>query len=763
MKKLFTLLALLAIFLGAKAKTVVDAEVKFSDYTDISEWDFKGGWGSASAKARLSIVDGCLHFESTEATDPDWDCQFTPIAGFTSELETTYTLHFKIKGDHTGNVSMLGFGQTPYGQFQITDQWVEGTVNYDCTDASSTSILMQCGGWIGTWDIAYLKITHEQDESTPTQTWLQMLTDTGNPPAPEGDGKYVGDAEFGAWPAWSLELTDGINANWRGDRTGEICAWALTMGKNFDDQNTVISEDSPRSRPYPADIELEEGTTNHVFAVHVDQVAVIDADASIAWSNQFWIQSPQEWKQGTKVKIHFRYKADRAQRTETQIHKIHPSDYLFWNAVGDVKFTTEWQDFDRTIELSSDQAGGTSLAFNLTPDAANDDNGNPKDAASLEPNVFYFDDLSWEVLKLEHGFFVAGKGASVAYDYGKAIEFEYDADEEAYIATIGTVGDKDSWVDEVQISTVRGDKSAFLGATLKPTTIILDSYGISDWLNYTETSQAKIKLPAAGVYRIGIDPVLKQMQFEQLEGDVPVVKEAVDIVMNTTEVTVKGKERQPTSAEQPADAEAGTPAGTGQTYDNQFFLVANRTLAAGEKTHVSFEYKRSNYEGTADVTSGTQCHNGPGQYIHYAAIGSFTFTEEWQKFDADFTIPAQCDGSDSGNGYMKDFKSIAFNMAEVKDACDYELKNFKWYLVSDDDEEGKTYENLINAEGTANFLVKEGAGTTPYEYGTDPAGIQNVTSKAKIGSAALYNLAGQRVANDYKGIVVKDGKKFVNK
>ena len=40
------------------------------------------GWGaSESARARLSIANGCLHFHSEEATDPSWDCQFHPIGG----------------------------------------------------------------------------------------------------------------------------------------------------------------------------------------------------------------------------------------------------------------------------------------------------------------------------------------------------------------------------------------------------------------------------------------------------------------------------------------------------------------------------------------------------------------------------------------------------------------------------------------------------------------------------------------------------------
>ena len=121
-----------------------------------------------------------------------------------------------------------------------------------------------------------------------------------------------------------------------------------------------------------------------------------------------------------------------------------------------------------------------------------------------------------------------------------------------------------------------------------------------------------------------------------------------------------------------------------------------------------------------------------------------------QDFETDLTIPAEGDG----------MQSIAFNMAEIKDACVYELKDFQWYLKSD--EEGKTTENLIDAEGTKNFFVKEGAGTNPYEFGTDPSGIINVKKDAVKADDAIYNLAGQRVSKDYKGIVVKAGKKTLN-
>ena len=101
-------------------------------------------------------------------------------------------------------------------------------------------------------------------------------------------------------------------------------------------------------------------------------------------------------------------------------------------------------------------------------------------------------------------------------------------------------------------------------------------------------------------------------------------------------------------------------------------------------------------------------------------------------------------------------KSIAFNMAEIKEACDYEITNVEWFLKYD--EAGKTMENLINETGSENFYVKEGAGTDPH------TGIKSVVNKNnKINSDAIYNLSGQRVSKDYKGIVIKNGNKYIAK
>jgi len=560
------------------------------------------------------------------------------------------------------------------GEIEVNStEYQEYTLEGAATTASN-GLLVQFGDYVGTVSFKSVTITHEGKEERPIE-WLETITN--------------GNAEA-AWPAWSLETTpEGINANWRGDKANEICAWALTMGRNFDDQAQAITSDAPRARPFPADIEAEAGNeSNHVFAVHVTQVAAIDDDASIQWSNQFWIQSPKQLKAGSQVKISFRYKAEKAATVGTQIHKFNPSIYLHYVGIGDVNFTTDWQVFDKVVTIEEAQGGGYSVAFNLT-------------SSLQEPNVFYFDDLSIQEMKLDEGLYVAGSNATTGleYDYDNAVELVYDEGLEAYVATIGTAGKEDTWVNELMISTVRGNDRAFRANTIKVTGTITGK-DEDEWLDYVEGSNAKIKLPGAGVWTVAIDPGSHQANFLQVEGEELIVKEPLEEIPNKTEVVVKGQERDDMADSTDND---GNPVineeegGSGQPWDNQLFIVANRPLAKGEVTIIKFKYKAS----VDGATSGTQLHGDPGAYMHWNALGSFTFTTEYQYFEKTLTIPAEADG----------MKSIAFNMAEIKGACDYYITDVVW--MTED-----KLETLIDTEGAKNFYVKEGAGTDPYLFGT---------------------------------------------
>lgn len=67
------------------------------------------------------------------------------------------------------------------------------------------------------------------------------------------------------------------------------------------------------------------------------------------------------------------------------------------------------------------------------------------------------------------------------------------------------------------------------------------------------------------------------------------------------------------------------------------------------------------------------------------------------------------------------------------------------------------YGKLVNYNGTKEM----NSGSYIYSQNDKAAGVNAITlDKA---NAPLYNLAGQRVSNNYKGVVVKNGKKYFNK
>ena len=741
MKKLFTLLALLTVFMGAKAalKTVVDYEV---DYSTETTWSH--GW--LNEETHIKLENGALHFTNDAAQANFYDFQYQLHPGIQVDNDYSYTITLRMKGTVAQDLHASFSGSNTPGVIPVPTDWqdvvLEGCVNDPNAKyfANSGSLLIQPGDYVGEIWISSIKITHEEQESQRPTEWISVIS--GN-----------GDAET-EWPAWSLEETEGININWRGDRTGEICAWAVTMGKNNDtgerkNADGTTTKLDGRARPYPADIEAEAGKeTNHVFAVHVDQIAVIDEDASIQWSNQFWIQSSRAIKAGTKVHLKFRYKAQKAATVATQIHKKNPSDYLHYQAIDNVNFTTEWQEFDKTFTFSDAQNNGWSVAFNLTSSSTKD---NPQ-----EPNIFYFDDLSWEIVKLDEGWFVASSNAAtgIAYDYDNPTELKFDEAEDAYVGTVGTEGNNKTWVDEIMISTVCGETTAFKGATIKPTGAIKTD-DADNWQDYTEVSQTKIKLPAAGVWQIFVAPVDKQILFMQLEGEAP--KELVDVVTNSEVLVVNAVEREYTADEATA-AGVETPASPGATWDNQFFIVSNRDIKPGEVTILEFDYVATKDAKSTAAWQGVKIvdENPAEGYL----TGCFNlenddiFSTTEKHFSKELIVPAQTwDKKD-----ITAVKNISFDLACIKEANAYTFKNVKWYLKSD--EEGKTAENLIAATGTTNFKVKIGANTGIVDYGSE-TGIENVTAKSAKTSTAIYNLAGQRVSNSFKGLVIKDGKKFV--
>jgi hypothetical protein len=751
MKKLFTLVALLACFLGAKAEWVQDYKIDYSTHSGfpfyvmgyVPEWfdgvmtDFGANYkyvaveGAEETSDVIVKTEGGVEYYKIPVEGGAWH-QYFIADGIPTEIDGSYTVKAMVKASEACSINVnmgwgWGDGQQVGTSVSIPTEWTEVEWEYSGIAGTSCNLVAQPGTVAATIEWKYVIVGHNQKAQRPT-TWQEWMTSDGQAvvveTTPAAIPNWMGNAET-PWADPNVKFNDQ-------EKNYLICAWGKEKGVNMNENDGWD--------PFPATIESEEvdGKTNHYFIVH-GQPATTEGDAS-AWDNQFWIQSPKEWKAGETVKIHFRYKASKDVKVATQCHKQNPSDYLIWHAIGDIEFTTEWKEFDSNMTIGDDMGGTWSIAFQL--------NQNDKEAID-----FLFDDLSWQSMVLDEGYFVAGcnTATGLEYDLDNAVEFQFDEEAGVLIAEVGEKGKADTYVNQLMISTVRGNDASFKSNTLKPSGAITNDP--DNWMDYTASSIAKLTLPGSGVWKVYLDTDYKAMAFEMLEGE---IKDPIDIVTNTTAIVVHGQERDWLGTNDDGSQKEEGGVGQGQPWDNQFWFVANRTLSAGEVTVLKFKYKASK-----EAKTTTQCHNLPGQYIHWAAIGDVTFTEEWQDFEADFTIPAECNGADN-NGYKNDFKSITFNMAEIKEACDYEIKDVQWYLKDGVNENGKTWENLINETGTENFWVKEGAGTEPYQFGGG-TGINNVVNNKKTGSAVIYNLAGQRVSKDYKGIVVKDNKKVVLK
>lgn len=126
---MFTLIALLAMFLSASAKLEIkiDAQTNFAEKadgpSDLPAW---------SGGECLSFQNGLLHFHSDEAKANPWDVQFFPIASASLDADLTYTIEFKIKGTGGPIFNMAFAGVDKYGVYEVPGdgEWHIAQVEY---------------------------------------------------------------------------------------------------------------------------------------------------------------------------------------------------------------------------------------------------------------------------------------------------------------------------------------------------------------------------------------------------------------------------------------------------------------------------------------------------------------------------------------------------------------------------------------------------------------------------------------------------------
>ncbi|MDE7349991.1 MAG: endo-1,4-beta-xylanase [Muribaculaceae bacterium] len=94
-------------------------------------------------------------------------------------------------------------------------------------------------------------------------------------------------------------------------------------------------------------------------------------------------------------------------------------------------------------------------------------------------------------------------------------------------------------------------------------------------------------------------------------------------------------------------------------WDCQFFIKSNKPLNAGDNIKISFMYKC-----TDERNIDTQAHGNPGEYHHWACIGTLNANTEWQEHSWSGSVGGEWVGD---NGFV----SVAFNLSSASGASTF--------------------------------------------------------------------------------------------
>ena len=201
---------------------------------------------------------------------------------------------------------------------------------------------------------------------------------------------------------------------------------------------------------------------------------------------------------------------------------------------------------------------------------------------------------------------------------------------------------------------------------------------------------------------------------------------------------------------------------------NQIKSVKNITLTYIEKDGTAYADGKEN-TNWADADFGAYvCGKNSGKLVSDAEPTGCAYKFETTKAGS-LTVAVQLNAG-------KGFHILDAKFAEVAPAS-YNLPAAKEDGASQEFTQNEKGENIIavKSNGTVTFSVAEGgtyyvlaAGTKMGFYGFKyvtgtSTGISDIQAPKSSKDGATFNLLGQKVANDAKGIVIKNGKKFINR
>lgn len=319
--------------------------------------------------------------------------------------------------------------------------------------------------------------------------------------------------------------------------------------------------------------------------------------------------------------------------------------------------------------------------------------------------------LTYEGTVLKDAWYKEGAFAIVGHDFVEGVKNSFveprwvaDAEGNAYLEVTSCDNPSAEWDSQIFITLSDeigvGDKVNFSmlvrgaaeGAMSTQTHSTPGSYvgGLwadipvtTEWVKYEGVYTVSNAAAKTLVFNLAKAATANSFQFDEIAISIEKAPEFewVDIIKNgdmegtdmscfyETEQGVGGPFKAVATAEAGKDGSAAVEIQSGDSpsaaWDTQFFIRLPYVLPAGTHFLVEFDYKADQA-----AASSTQSHVEPGAYKHYAAIGSPSFTTEWQTYSYEGTVASEADG----------MYSIAFNLAESAVATKYTIDNVKFYV-----------------------------------------------------------------------------------
>lgn len=265
------------------------------------------GWVGGPVKP---VVENGVLVVANPVKQPNfYDVQYHVASGIPTIVGTKHKVTIRIKGTTAGEITLaLGtWGNTQNTTIPITEEWVEVTAELNGL-VTNSFVMLQSGHYVGTYEIAWVKVSHSEAQSI--SWWTNMVSNSD-----------VEGSDLSCF--FATEKTVG-------PKTATVSA-AGTGADGVGKAIVVKSGDSPAN----------------------------------SWDTQFFVRVPKILKAGDNYRFSMKIRAEKPATASSQAHK-QPGEYLHWAMVGSPDFTTEWKEYKNAGSIQGTQEGMSTIAFNLS-------------------------------------------------------------------------------------------------------------------------------------------------------------------------------------------------------------------------------------------------------------------------------------------------------------------------------------------------------------------------------------------------------------